>query len=149
LLRKGVRGQTLPVGGCWRLVVRGPCDHANKYVTCPFWLTSTDDVPALQEFYARAVRLRQRAEQTGNQIVLAQQDHIIPYLATRIKSLEDRSVDGSLSVDDVLEQLCTDLAEAESAMEEVRTAGVVLATKHLERMIIELKAKITALEGAK
>lgn len=81
--------------------------------------------------------------------MLAQQDHIIPYLATRIKSLEDRSVDGSLSVDDVLEQLCTDLAEAESAMEEVRTAGVVLATKHLERMIIELKAKITALEGAK
>jgi integrase/recombinase XerD len=149
LLRKGIRGQTLPVGGCGRLVVRGPCDHANKCVTCPFWLTSTDDAPALQEFYTRAVRLRQRAEQTGNQIVLAQQDHLIPYLATRIKSMEDRGVDGSLSVDDVLEQLRTDLAEAESAKEEVRTNGFVLATKHLERTIIELKAKITALEGAK
>jgi hypothetical protein len=33
-------------------------------------------------------------------------------------------------------------------MEEVRTNGFVLATKHLERTIIELKAKITALEGA-
>ena len=95
----------------------------------------------------RAVRLRERAEQRGNQIVLAQQDHIIPYLATRIKSLEDTSMDGPLSVDDVLQQLRTDLAEAESALEEVGAAGFVLAAKHLQRTISELKARICALEG--
>lgn len=95
------------------------------------------------------MRLRQRAEQIGNQLVLAQQDHLIPYLATRIKSLEDTSMDGSLSLDDVLEQLRMDLAEAGSALQEVRAAGFVLAAKHLERTIIELKARISALEEAK
>ena len=40
LLRKGIRGQTLPVGGCGRLIVLGGCPHANTCVTCTYWLTS-------------------------------------------------------------------------------------------------------------
>src|SRR5438270_7995189 len=67
MIRKGVRGQTLPVGGCGRLVVLGECSHANKCLTCPMWLTSTEDLPALKSFYERAVRLKQRAGETGNQ----------------------------------------------------------------------------------
>lgn len=47
LLRKGIRGQTLPVGGCGRLIVLGGCPHANTCVTCTYWLTSTDDLPAV------------------------------------------------------------------------------------------------------
>ena len=35
LVRHGIRGQTLPVGGCGRLVVLGACNHANKCLTCP------------------------------------------------------------------------------------------------------------------
>jgi hypothetical protein len=66
MTRKGVRGQTLPVGGCGRLIVLGDCSHANKCLTCPMWLTSTDDLPALMSFYDRAIRLKQRAKASGN-----------------------------------------------------------------------------------
>jgi hypothetical protein len=146
MVRKGIRGQTLPVGGCGRLVVLGVCNYANKCLTCPMWLTSTDDLPALKSFYERAVRLRQRGVEAGNQIVVQQQEHIIATLAVRIKSLEATEMDGTLCVDDVLAQLQVDLAEAESGLEEAREAGLLLATKHLERTILDLKARIAALE---
>jgi hypothetical protein len=80
MVRKGIRGQTLPVGGCGRLVVLGVCNYANKCLTCPMWLTSTDDLPALKSFYERAIRLRQRGVEAGNQIVVQQQEHIIATL---------------------------------------------------------------------
>jgi len=148
MVRKGIRGQTLAVGGCGRLVVLGPCNYANKCLTCPMWLTSTDDVPALKSFYVRAIRLRQRAVETRNQTVITQQDHIITNLAVRIKSLEEDDADGQLGVDDLLAQLRVDLAEAISGWEEAKEAGLLLAAKHLERTTIDLKAKIEALEGA-
>jgi integrase len=146
MVRKGMRGQTLPVGGCGRLVVLGDCSHANKCLTCPMWLTSTDDLFALKSFYDRAVRLKQRALEAGNRFVIEQQERIISNLFVRIKSLEDTSGDGMLSVDDMLTQLRTDLIEAESALEEAHEAGLVLAAKHIERAITELKARIAALE---
>ena len=146
LLRKGVRGQTLPVGGCGRLVVLGGCPHANSCVTCTFWLTSTDDLPALRSFYERAVRLRKLAAERGNAVVLQQQDRIIPLLALRIKSLEAPETEGTVSVDDLLLQLREDLDAAESALEEARQAGVVQATKFLEQITADLSAKIAALE---
>src|SRR5260370_30155975 len=95
MIRKGVRGQTLPVGGCGRLIVLGECSHANKCLTCPMWLTSTEDLPALKSFYERAVRLKQRAGETGNQFVIQQQDRILPTLSLRIKSLEMPEMDGA------------------------------------------------------
>lgn len=146
MARKGVRGQTLPVGGCGRLVVLGDCTHANKCLTCPMWLTSTDDVPALKSFYDRAIHLKQHALEKGNQIVVQQQDRIIPTLALRIKSLEETSMDGSLCIDEVLSQVRLDLAEAEDGLEEAQSAGLVLAARHLERAIVEMKRHIAALE---
>lgn len=146
MTRKGIRGQTLPVGGCGRLVVLGDCSPANKCLTCPMWLTSTDDLPALKTFYERAIRLKQRATAVGNQVVIDQQDHLMPLLTVRIKSLETTSMDGTLCVDEVLAQLRADLAEVESGLEEAREAGLVLAVKHLEREIQEIKARIAALE---
>ena len=146
LVRKGIRGQTLPVGGCGRLIVLGGCPHANTCVTCTYWLTSTDDLPALKSFYQRAVRLKQRATGVGNQLVIEQQDRIIPSLSVRIRSLEDPSSDGGLSVDELLSQLRCDLVEAESGREEAREAGLPLAAKHLERAITELKMRLAALE---
>ncbi len=146
MTRKGVRGQTLPVGGCGRLVVLGECSYANKCLTCPMWLTSTDDLPKLKSFYERAVRLKQRATEAGNQFVVEQQERIIAGLAVRINSLENPEMDGTLCVDDVLAQLRMDLAEAESALEEVHENGLVPAAKYLERTIADLKARIAALE---
>jgi integrase len=146
ILRKGVRGQTLPVGGCGRLIVLGGCPHANSCITCTFWLTSTDDLPALKSFYERAVRLRKLAAEQGNEVVVQQQDRIIPLLALRIKSLEEPTTEGTFGVDDLLVQLREDLAEAEGALEEVRQAGLVQAVKFLEQAIIDLRAKIAALE---
>jgi integrase/recombinase XerD len=146
LIRKGVRGQTLPVGGCGRLIVLGDCSHANKCLTCPMWLTSTDDLPKLKSFYERAIRLKQRASEKGNQFVIDQQEHIISALTIRIKSLEEPSMDGTLVVDEVLEHLWADLIEAEIALEEVRAYGLIPAAKYLERTITDLKAKIAALE---
>jgi hypothetical protein len=146
MTRKGIRGQTLPVGGCGRLVVLGDCSYANKCLTCPMWLTSTEDLPALKSFYDRAARLKQRALEKGNLIVIEQQDRIIPTLALRIKSLEEPSVDGSLCVDEILSQLHLELAEAESGWEEAQSAGLVLAARHLERAIAETKMHIAALE---
>ena len=146
MTRKGVRGQTLGVGGCARLIVLGDCTHANKCLTCPMWLTSTEDLPALKSFYDRAIRLKQRAIEKGNQIVTEQQDRIIPTLALRIKSLETTEMDGSLCVDDVLAQLRTDLAEAACGLEEAQASGLVLAARHLERAITEMKMRIAALE---
>ena len=148
MIRKGVRGQTLPVGGCGRLIVLGDCSHANKCLTCTMWLTSTDDLPKLKSFYERAVRLKQRATEKGNQFVIDQQEHIISALIIRIKSLEETSMDGTLAVDEVLEHLRADLAEAEIALEEVRAFGLVPAAKYLERTITDLKAKMVALEEA-
>jgi integrase/recombinase XerD len=146
LLRKGIRGQTLPVGGCGRLIVLGGCPHANTCVTCTYWLTSTDDLPALNSFYQRAVHLKQRATEVGNQMVAEQQDRIIPKLALRIKSLEDPGTDAGLSVDELLSGLRSDLAEAESGLEEAREAGLPLAAKHVERTMTDLKMRISALE---
>jgi integrase/recombinase XerD len=146
MTRKGIRGQTLPVGGCGRLVVLGECTYANKCLTCPMWLTSTEDLPALKSFEERAIRLKQRAMEAGNQHVIAQQSRILPILAVRIKSLEETSLDGSLCVEDVLAQLRTDLTEAECGLEEAREAGALLAVKSLEWMITEFKARIAALE---
>jgi len=146
MTRKGVRGQTLAVGGCGRLVVLGECSYANKCLTCPMWLTATDDLPALKSFYERAIRLKQRATELGNQVVIKQQDHIIETLAVRIKSLETSEMNGALCVDDVLAGLRTDLIEAECALEEVQTLGLVLPARHLERAIAEIKARVAALE---
>jgi len=146
MIRKGVRGQTLPVGGCGRLIVLGECSHANKCLTCPMWLTSTDDLPKLKSFYERAIRLKQRATACGNQFVIDQQEHIIANLSVRIKSLEEPSMDGTLAADEVLEQLKADLAEAISALEEVRENGLIPAAKYLERTIADLKAKMVAWE---
>jgi hypothetical protein len=146
MTRKGVRGQTLPVGGCGRPVILGACAHANKCLTCPMWLTSTDDLRALKSFYERALHLKQRAMETGNQFVIEQQERIVATLAVRINSLETSAMDGSLCVDDVLAQLRADLGEAESGWEEACEAGLVLAAKYLERAIADLKAKIAALE---
>ncbi len=146
MIRKGVRGQTLPVGGCGRLIVLGECSHANKCLTCPMWLTSTDDLSKLKSFYERAIHLKQQATACGNQFVIDQQERIIANLSVRIKSLEETSTDGTLAVDEVLEQLKADLAEADSALEEVGEHGLIPAAKYLERTIADLKAKITALE---
>jgi hypothetical protein len=147
LMRKGIRGQTLPIGGCGRLVVLGECTYANKCVTCPMWLTSTDDLPALKSFHERAVRLRQRARDVGNQVVVQQQTHIITNLTVRLKSLEEPEGDGTITLDSQLSQLRTDLAEARAGWEEAQAAGLRLAAKHLERVISELKARLAALEG--
>jgi hypothetical protein len=146
MVRKGIRDQTLAVGGCGRLIVLGPCNYANKCLTCPMWLTSTDDVPTLKSFYVRSIRLRQRAVEAGNQTVITQQDHIISNLAVRIKSLEEEDADGMLCVEDVLIQLHTELAEAISGWEEAKEAGLLLAAKHLERTIIAC-AETTAARG--
>ncbi len=110
------------------------------------WLTSTEDLPALKSFYDRAIRLKQRATEYGNQIVAQQQDRIIPTLALRIKSLEVTEMDGSLCVDAVLASLRTDLAEAECGLEEAQNAGLVLSARHLERAIMDMKMRIAALE---
>lgn len=55
-------------------------------------------------------------------------------------------MDGSLCVDEVLSQLRTELAEAEYGLEEAQSAGLVLAARHLERVIVEMKMRIAALE---
>lgn len=147
ILRRGIRGQTLPVGGCGRLVVLGGCPHANSCLTCTFWLTSTEDLPALKSFYERAVRLRKLANERGNGVVLQQQDRLIPLLALRIKGLEETEKDGAIGVENLLLQLREDLAEAEGALEEVRQLGLIQAAKFLEQAIADLKEKMTALEG--
>jgi integrase len=146
LASEEIRGQTLPVGGCGRPVVVGDCQHANKCLTCPFWLTSTDDLPALKVFHTKAIHLRERAVGTGNQFVIQNQDRIIPNLALRIAKLENIDMDGSLSVEDLLTQLRTDLLEAESGLLEAREAGLLVAAKQMEHIIADLKAEITALE---
>ncbi len=146
LASKEIRGQTLPVGGCGRPVVNGDCEHANKCVTCRFWLTSTEDLPMLKAFHSNALRLKRRGLETGNRFVVRNQENIIPYLALRIAKLEDTSVDSSLSVEDLLARLRADLLEAESALEESREAGKLVAAKEMERIIVDLKAEIAALE---
>jgi integrase len=145
LLRKGIRGQTLPVGGCGRLVVLGPCEHANKCLTCPFWLTSTEDLPALKTFQAKAVRLRQRSEAVGNRLVLEQQDRLLPSLTLRIAALEQPER-GALTVPDLLTQLRAECTQIETALEESQTAGLIVATKQLERVLANLRATMAALE---
>ena len=93
------------------------------------------------------MHLRQRAQEVGNQVVVQQQTHIITNLTVRLKSLEEPVGDGTLDLDFLLAQLRTDLAEAEAGLEEAQTAGLLLAAKHLERVIGELKARLAALEG--
>ena len=142
-----MRGQTLPNGNCGRPLADGDCAHANKCLTCTFWLTSTEDLPRLKAFYGRAIRLMQRAVEVGNEVVIRNQERIVSNLAVRIARLEDTRLEASFSVEDLLEQLRSDLAAAESAQEEAREAGRLLAAKGMERIIVDLKASLTALEG--
>ena len=146
LASEEIRGQTLPVGGCGRPVVVGDCQHANKCLTCPFWLTSTDNLPTLKVFHTKAIHLRARAVATGNQFVIRNQDRIIPNLALRIAKLEDMQTVSSLSIDELLTQLRADLLEAESGLLEAREVGLLVAAKQMELIIADLKAEITALE---
>lgn len=146
MIRKGVRGQTLAVGGCGRLVVLGECNYANKCLTCPMWLTSTDDLPALKSFHGRSLRLLQRATNIGNQVVVQQQKQIISNLDVRITSLEASDEGSTPGYDELLAGLRTELLETTSGLEEAREAGLLLAAKHLERIITDLKARIAALE---
>ncbi len=148
ITRKGIRGQTLPIGGCGRPVVSGDCEHANKCLNCTFWLTSTEDLPGLKAFYSSAIHLRQKAVEFGNEIVVKNQEHIIPLLALRIAKLEDTSMDGSLTVVDLLAQLRTDCMEVESEMEGAREQGRLVMVKELERIVEDLRAKITGLEAS-
>ena len=148
ITRKGIRGQTLPIGGCGRPVISGDCEHANKCLDCIYWLTSTEDLPRLKAFYNRANQLWQKAVESGNQIVVKNQEHIIPLLALRIAKLEDTSMDGSLTVVDLLTQLRTECKEVESEMEEARAQGRLVVAKELERIVEDLKAKIIALEAS-
>jgi integrase/recombinase XerD len=148
ITRKGIRGQTLPIGGCGRPIVSGDCEHANKCLNCIYWLTSTEDLPGLKIFYNRATQLRQKAVELGNQIVVKNQEHIIPLLALRIAKLEDTSMDGSLTVVDLLAELRTDCMEVESEMEEAREQGRLVVAKELEPIVEDLKAKIRALEAS-
>lgn len=148
ITRRGIRGQTLPIGGCGRPVVSGDCEHANKCLNCTFWLTSTEDIPRLKEFHTRAIRVRQKALECGNQAVVKNQEHIIPNLALRIAKLEDTSMDGSLAVSDLLAQLRTDLMEVENELVDAREQNLFLLVRELERIAEDLKAKITALEGS-
>ena len=78
---------------------------------------------------------------------MQQQTHIITNLTVRLKSLEEPEGDRVLDLDSLLAQLRTDLAEARAGLEEAQTAGLLLAAKHLERVISELKARLAALEG--
>jgi len=110
------------------------------------WLTSTDDLPALQSFSERAIRLHQRATEVGNQFVIQQQGRIIANLAVRITSLQEQSQGTSSSLDELRVQLRADLVEAESGLQEAQEAGLRLCAKQLERTVLDLKARIAALE---
>ncbi len=149
LLRKGIRGQTLPVGGCGRFIVLGDCAHANKCLSCPFWLTSTEDLPALKAFHSKAVQLRQRASERGNSMVMENQDRLIPILAVRVKSLEDASTGSSPSVDELIGQLQEDLATSEIGRDEAHEAGLLFTEKRIEQRISDLRARIAALEDGR
>ncbi len=124
----------------------GDCDHANKCLTCPSWLTSTEDLPGLKAFYGETIHLKQRALEVNNSIVLQNQDKIIPLLSIRINSLEGEGVNDPFSIDELLSQLRIDLAEAEAGQEEAQEAGFIQAIKFLERRITELKVRIAELE---
>jgi integrase/recombinase XerD len=141
------RGQTLPAGNCGRPLAEGDCVHANSCLTCHLWLTSTEDLPRLKAFYGRALHMLQRAVEAGNEVVKHNQERIISNLAVRIAKLEDAGLDRSLSVEDLLDQLRSDLAGAVNAREESREAGRLVAVKAMELIIVDLKANITALEG--
>ena len=146
MLRKGIRGQTLPVGGCGRILLLGKCDHANVCLTCQFWLTSTEDLPGLKVCYRKALHLKQRASELGNPVVLENQARIIPILALRIRSLEDESQDEENSLKDVTIQLRTELEKAEVGRDEVHEEGLLIAERHIERKIAGLRSRIAELE---
>ena len=147
LVSEQSRGQTLPAGNCGRPLAEGDCVHANSCLTCHLWLTSTEDLPRLKAFYRRALHMLQRAVEAGNEVVKRNQERIISNLAVRIARLEDATLDSSLSVEELLDQLRSDLARAENAREEAREAGRLVAVKGMELIIVDLKANITALEG--
>ncbi len=145
LVRRGIRGQTLPLGGCGRLLVRGPCEHANKCLTCPFWLTSTDDLPGLKGFRDRAVQLRAKAAEAGNEVVLSNQDRIVPNLEVRIAALEAPSGEPP-TVPALVDALRIELAEVGAALDEAHGAGLVLSAKQLERSVLDLRNRLRGLE---
>ena len=127
------------------MVVLGPCDHANKCLTCRFWLTSIEDLPALKTFHGKALRLRRRAREAGNPVVVENQDRIIPILALRIESLEETQT-AALSNDELVDQLRAELIEVKASLDEASEAGIINAEKYLERRIEELQASIAEME---
>jgi len=148
VLKKGIRGQTLPIGSCGRPIVLGPCPHANKCPSCVHWLTSTSDLPDLKRFGKRALTVLNTARSAGNQVVVENQEAIIPNIERRIAALE--SDDGTqLAEDDVLVQYRAELIETEAALEEADRTKSILLAKRLWQDVDVLRGKVAALEGAK
>lgn len=146
VLKRGIRGQTLPIGSCGRPIVLGPCPHANKCPSCVHWLTSTSDLPDLKRFGKRALTVLNAARAAGNQTVVGNQEAIIPTIERRIAALE--SHDGTeLAEDDVLAQYKAELVETEAALEEADRTMSILLGKRLRQDGAVLRGKIAALEG--
>lgn len=146
LLHHGLRGAVLPIGGCGRLKVMGPCEHLNRCVTCPLWLTSTDDLPKLEEMAARSGTVLTKARQAGNQIVVENMERIMIPLQQRIETLHRLGGEAACTPTEQLHSYREQLVQAEAGAAEARAAGLWLAVKTAEHAIQELKAKITALE---
>ena len=104
MTRKGMRGQTLPVGGCGSSSSGRVCS-CQQMLTCPMWLTSTEDLPAAQILLRAGSALEATGHRESNHFVVEQQERIIANLTIRIKSLEDTEMDGTFAVDGALAQL--------------------------------------------
>jgi len=146
LATQGLRSAILPIGGCGRLRVLGPCEHENKCITCPFWRTSTGDLPQLDALVGRGQRLLPMARQQGNTPLVGNLERILPPLEQRITALRQLSEHALLSPDEQRCQGQEALAQAEAGLAEARSAGVWLAVKTLEQRIDELRLQLRAFE---
>ena len=105
-----------------------------------------EDLPALQAFHSKALRLRQRGQEAGNPVVVENQDRIIPLLTLRIESLQGAQT-APLSGGELVNQLRAELVEIEAGLDEAREAGMINVEKYLEQRIEELRDRITGMEG--
>ena len=141
LLHRGLNSAVLPIGGCGRPRVQGPCEHVNRCLSCRLWRTSSYDLPQL-EVVARRNRLLLPMARVANPRLCAAIERDLPLLEHRIARHRELDAAPATSVEDERASLCRQLEEAEAALDEARTHGLWLAVQVCRESVTYLRGEL-------
>lgn len=132
LLHKALSSAVLPIGGCGRPRVLGPCTHVNRCFSCSSWRTSTRDLPAL-EMLARRNRMLLPSARQSNQLLCENIERDLPLLEQRIARHRELWEAEEARADERLAALQRRMEDTEAALSEAQESGLWLVARVCQR----------------